>query len=181
MKETKADLILHPIRMKILQLLVNDSLTAQQMKERLPEIPQATLYRHLKKLYESGTVFVVDEQQIRGTVEKQYALQPKDASITADELKGYSKDQYMSLFMKYMANLLTEYEQYVSQELVDFEKDGVSMRQVSINLSDEEFKELIGELGQVYAKVIKNQPTPNRTKRTFANLIIPESKSRGVD
>ncbi|WP_456275273.1 helix-turn-helix domain-containing protein [Bacillus sp. AK128] len=177
MGESKADILLHPVRMRIIQSLVSESLTVQQMKDRLPDIPQATLYRHLKKLYESGTVFVIDEQPVRGTVEKLYSLQAKEANITKEELNGYTKDQYIQLFMKYMANLLSEYETYVSQESVDFEKDGVSLRQTSLYLSDEEFQQFIVEISQAYAKVVQNSPSPERKKRTFANLIIPSKKS----
>ncbi|MBM7663023.1 DNA-binding transcriptional ArsR family regulator [Bacillus mesophilus] len=173
MSESKADLLLHPIRMRILQSLINESLSAQQMREKLPEVPQATFYRHLKKLYESGTIFVTDEQPIRGTIEKVYSLSPNNSQINNGDLSEYTKDQHLELFMKYMANLLSEYEQYVSQGSFDFEKDGVSLRQATIFLSDEEFKDFLQEVSQAYAKVIKNQPSPNRKKRTFANIIIP--------
>lgn len=174
MSESKTDVILHPVRMRIIQSLVSEPLTVQQMKERMPDIPQATLYRHLKKLFESKVVFVVDEQQIRGTVEKWYALQPKEVNLGTDELANYNKEQYMTLFMKYIANIMAEYERYVSQEKVDFVNDGVSLRQASLYLSDEEFSSLIQELGQAYSKVLTNKAAPNRKKRTFANIIIPE-------
>lgn len=174
MSESKTDVILHPVRMRIIQSLVSEPLTVQQMKERMPDIPQATLYRHLKKLFESKVVFVVDEQQIRGTVEKWYALQPKEVNLGTDELANYNKEQYMTLFMKYIANIMAEYERYVSQEKVDFVKDGVSLRQATLYLSDGEFASLLQELGQVYSKVLTNKQAPNRKKRTFANIIIPE-------
>jgi len=174
MSESKADVILHPVRMRIIQSLVSEPLTVQQMKERMPDIPQATLYRHLKKLFESKVVFVVDEQQIRGTVEKWYALHPKEVNLGTDELANYTKEQYMALFMKYIANIMAEYERYVSQEKVDFVKDGVSLRHASLYLSDEEFTSLLQELGKVYSKVLTNKQAPDRKKRTFANIIIPE-------
>lgn len=174
MNDSKADILLHPVRMRIIQSLISEPLTVQQMKEILADIPQATLYRHLKKLFESGIVFVVDEQQIRGTIEKVYSLRPKEVTIANDELSHYSRDEYMALFMKYMANLMAEYERYISSNLIDFERDGVSLRQASLYLSDTEFSTLLQELSQVYGKVLTNKPAPDRKRRTFANLIIPE-------
>ena len=51
MKESKISILLNPIRMKIIQtLLVGQRLTVQQMNERLPDVPPATMYRHLNKL-----------------------------------------------------------------------------------------------------------------------------------
>lgn len=178
MSGSKVDILLHPVRMRIIQSLVSENLTVQQMRERLPDIPQATLYRHLNKLFDAGVVFVVQEQQVRGTIEKVYSLTPKEASITNEDIRNFSKEQYMELFMKYMANLLGEYERYVSQDSVDFEKDGVSLRQATLYLSDDEFMNLLKELGQVYAKVLNNGPAPERKKRIFANMIIPKAKEK---
>ncbi|KAA0547649.1 helix-turn-helix domain-containing protein [Bacillus sp. BGMRC 2118] len=178
MTESKVDILLHPVRMRILQSLVSENLTVQQMKERLPDIPQATLYRHLNKLFEAGVIFVIQEQQVRGTVEKLYSITPKEADITNNDIQRYSKEQYMELFMKYMANLLGEYERYVSQDKVDFEKDGVSLRQATMYLSDDEFQDFIHELRGVYAKILPNKPSAERRKRIFANIIIPEAREK---
>lgn len=175
MSESKADILLHPVRMRIIQAMMHEPLTVQQMKERLPDIPQATLYRHLKKLHEAGTVFVVEEQPIRGTIEKVYSLQPKEVHLSSNDVQHYSRDEYMGLFMKFMANLMSEYNRYVSQDGINFEKDGVSLRQASLHLSDEEFLTFVQELGQLYSKVLTNKPAPHRKKRTFANIIIPEA------
>ncbi len=55
MSTTRADLILHPLRLRIIETLVNsEPLTPQEMRMRLPGVAQATLYRHLKILTDSG-------------------------------------------------------------------------------------------------------------------------------
>lgn len=60
----KADALLHPVRMRIVQVPAQGrALTAQQLAEALTEVPQATPYRHLQKLVESGVLIVVDERQ----------------------------------------------------------------------------------------------------------------------
>ena len=75
MNQSKMKLILHPVRMKIIQSLLNGkNLTVQQLSQRAKDVPQATLYRHLNKLLEADFIQVVQENQIRGTVEKVYAL-----------------------------------------------------------------------------------------------------------
>ena len=54
------DLLLHPLRLRIIQLLFDGRrLTARQIAAAQPEIPQATLYRHLHQLVEGGVLVVV--------------------------------------------------------------------------------------------------------------------------
>ncbi|UHA58283.1 helix-turn-helix domain-containing protein [Metabacillus litoralis] len=79
--DSKAKLILHPVRMKIVQTLIGSKeYTVQQIAARLTDVPQATLYRHLNKLLEAEVLKVVKENQIRGTVEKIYALNEHEVS-----------------------------------------------------------------------------------------------------
>src|SRR4051794_12982276 len=100
-KESTVDVILHPIRMRIIQSLINQQRTAQQLKELLPDIPQASLYRHLKRLVEAGVIHIIDEIPNRGTIERVYSLQdPAKATISADKLNSFTKDEHLDLFFK---------------------------------------------------------------------------------
>lgn len=50
----KADLLLHPVRMRIVQqLIAGDPQAILQLAQRLGDVPQATLYRHMKLLLEA--------------------------------------------------------------------------------------------------------------------------------
>ena len=51
MIETR-DLLLHPVRLRIVQALVGSPMTPLHLKEQLGDVPQATLYRHLSQLFE---------------------------------------------------------------------------------------------------------------------------------
>jgi DNA-binding transcriptional ArsR family regulator len=177
MKESAVDVILHPVRMRIIQLLINQELTAQQLKELLGDIPQASLYRNIKKLMEAEVIHVVNEIPNRGTVEKVYSIyDPSKMVIGPEEMAKLSKDEHMSLFIKFFANLMGEYERYLGQEKIDFVADGVSFRQASLYLSDEELAELIKDLVSAFTKVIANKPEKGRRRRTVATIIIPEEK-----
>lgn len=178
-KESTVDVILHPVRMRIIQYLINQQLSAQQLKELLPDIPQASLYRNIKKLVESEVIHIVDEIPVRGTVEKVYSMQdPKAGSIGPDEINNLPKEEKMAMFIKYMANLMGEFERYINQQNVDFVADGVSFRQASIYLNDEEFLEFIKDLAAVYSKVLPNQHDKKRRRRTVATMMIPEPKEK---
>jgi hypothetical protein len=176
MKESTVDVILHPVRMRIIQYLINQKLTAQQLKELLPDIPQASLYRNLKKLLVTEVIHIVDEIPNRGTIEKVYSIHnPSKASIDPEDLNKLSSDEHLSLFIKFMANLMGEYERYLNQEHIDLIADGVSYRQASMYLSEEEHSQFRKELVAVYSKVITNEPKKGRRRRTIATIIIPEA------
>jgi DNA-binding transcriptional ArsR family regulator len=175
MKESTVDVILHPVRMRIIQTLINQKLTANQLKELLHDIPQASMYRNLKKLVEAEVIHIVDEIPNRGTVEKVYSIHDPNKSILGvEQLSNLSKDEHMGLFIKFLANLMGEYERYLNQEKIDIVADGVSFRQASMYLSDEEYAEFSNELVAVYTKVLPNQPKKGRKRRTVATIIIPD-------
>jgi DNA-binding transcriptional ArsR family regulator len=174
-KESTVDVILHPVRMRIIQSLINQQITVQQIKDLLPDIPQASLYRHIKKLVDAEVIHIIDEIPNRGTVEKVYSINdPNKMTLGIEELNKLSKDEHMGLFIKFMANLMGEYERYLQQEKIDLAVDGVSFRQTSVYLTDEEYADFIKELVSVYFKVTQNKPKKDRKRRTLATIIIPE-------
>jgi DNA-binding transcriptional ArsR family regulator len=173
-KTSKTKLILHPVRIKITQSLLNGKkLNVQQIAERLKDVPQATLYRHLSKLLEAEVIEVVQENQIRGTVEKVYGL--KEQSVNSpEELLSFSKEQHLELFFTFTTQLIGLYENYLNRGEVDLVRDGVSYRVANLNLTDEEFIELVKNMGSLIQKAMLNEPTQERKSRNIATIIIPE-------
>ena len=80
---SSADLLLHPLRLRIIQAFLGDrELTTGQLLAEIDGIPPATLYRQVATLAKAGVLVVVGERQVRGTVERTYALSVADAQIT---------------------------------------------------------------------------------------------------
>ncbi|MDG0794035.1 helix-turn-helix domain-containing protein [Cohnella ginsengisoli] len=174
MPESKADLILHPIRMRIIQSLIGGvQRTTQQIAELLTDIPQATLYRHLNKLRQAQLIEIVDQHQVRGTMEKVYRLAEHGADVPADDLKTMTPGQHMELFMKFIATLIGEYGRYLQQENFDLVRDGVSMRQVELYLTDEEYMQLLADMRAPLLRHSLNEPLEGRRRRNIATIVIP--------
>jgi DNA-binding transcriptional ArsR family regulator len=172
--DSKAKLILHPVRMKIVQTLIGErELSVQQIAGKLKDVPQATLYRHLNKLLAAEVIKVVKENHIRGTIEKIYALSENQIGVK-EGIEKSSRDEHLNLFITFMTHLLGQYENYLKQDQIDLFKDGVGFREAIVYLSDEEFHKFTLELSQVMKKVIENEPSNERTARHIANIFIPE-------
>ena len=87
MNKAKENILLHPVRLRIIMAAVNRQVTVQQLASELPDIPQATLYRNIKALAVAGILSVVREQRVRNTLEKTYALAEEGLFLTPEDLK----------------------------------------------------------------------------------------------
>ena len=55
------EIVMNPARQRIFQyLLVNETGTVKEMRKALPDIPSASLYRHVKILLDNGILTVVE-------------------------------------------------------------------------------------------------------------------------
>lgn len=170
-----AELIMNPIRLRLVMALVNRNLTPAQLGELLSDVPQATLYRHLNKLVKGTLVEVAEERQVRGTVEKVYRLNSQAPRFGPDDLREVSKDDWMRYFSNFVMGLLANFSHYLeSTEKPDFLADGVGFTEAPIYLNDAEFMQMAKELNEVLLKFVPNPPEPGRRRRLFTTIVIPE-------
>ena len=70
-----AEIAMNPARQRIFQyFLLHETGTVKEIRKALPDIPSASLYRHIKILADSSILMVVGENRIRGTVHSVYQL-----------------------------------------------------------------------------------------------------------
>lgn len=172
-QESTADLVLHPVRMRLIQLLSGNRLTPQEMVERLGDVPPATLYRHLAKLTAGGVVAVAEERPVRGAVEKVYTLPSAEVDVTRD-LMGASREEQMRWFTTFVATLLGNYGRYLAQPSYDLAKDGVGYRQWAFFLSDAEYQAFLEGLRALIQKAMANHPAPDRHRRLITTMFMPD-------
>ena len=172
--QLKIEAILHPTRIQIIQLLAREPMTVQEMLEELPITAQASLYRHLNALKKNAIVRVAEEKQVRGTVEKRYALNEKETTLTREEAGSLTKEEHMRYFMTFFTIVLQQVETYLEGE-VDFEKDGFGYHQLDLKLTEKEYEEFLND----YRSLLKHYSKKNSedgTKRTISNIIVPENR-----
>jgi hypothetical protein len=172
--ETRADLILHPIRLRIIQQFAcSTNLTAQAIGAALPDVPPATLYRHLNRLARGGVLAVVERRQVRGTTEKVYALPAGGANLTPADLEGASSEDHLRYFTVFVATLLGDFARYLGRGSVDFVADGVGYRQVPLYLSDAEFVQMAQAINLAISPLLANGPGAGRTRRMLSSIVMP--------
>jgi DNA-binding transcriptional ArsR family regulator len=181
MNESKLDLLLHPVRLRLLQSLIGEELTARQLAARLPQVAQATLYRHLNRLVEAELIRVVEENRVRGTVEKVYALQEDAASLSPEEIAGASREDHLRYFTTFVITLLDDFARYLQRENIDFAADGAGYRQVALFLTDEELLEFTGQVNKLVEEALEKRPAPGRRRRLLSSILIPQEETEGPD
>lgn len=173
-KESAADLILHPVRMRVIQQLGSGKpATAQQLAEALSDVPPATLYRHLAKLLQGGILEIVSQRQVRGAQEKTYGLKAQAAVLGPEEFAKASREDHMRYFASFLATLMGDYGRYLQRDHLDPVADGVGYRTIPLHLSDAEFHQLIRALQEALAPFRGLAESPERQLRHFSTILIP--------
>ncbi len=176
---SKVNFILHPIRMRIIQwILTQQETTAAEISSALPDVPQATLYRHINKLLEAEAIKVIRENQTRGTVEKVISLNIKQGQIKplADI---ETPQEHFEAFFSFLMILLGDFQDVLKENSTSLKEKGVMYRQSKVFLNDEELIEIAGKIQEILLEKTTNQPLPGRKLRTITSIILPKPEGAG--
>ncbi|TCN55816.1 helix-turn-helix protein [Rhodococcus sp. SMB37] len=108
-----ADIVLHPVRLRIVQQLGGRQLTTAALREELPDITQATLYRHIAALIAAQIVTVVDERRVRGTIERTLALGERMAHVGQDDLDAMSDAELRNAFLSFLGTVGEGFDKFI--------------------------------------------------------------------
>ncbi|MFH9980532.1 helix-turn-helix domain-containing protein [Streptomyces sp. NPDC017179] len=171
---TTADLLLHPVRLRIVQAFLGDrALTTGALREELSDVPSTSLYRHVARLVDAGVLMVVAERQVRGAVERTYVLRAAAAKMSADEVARMSPDDHRNAFMAFVAGLLDDVDRYLAREDVDPVRDGATYNLAGMWLDDAEYAAVLNDLVRVLQPRLALPPGPGRRRRILATVLLP--------
>ena len=177
MADKLMDCITNPVKCKLLlEIHSQGKATAKHLSDTYSDIPPATLYRHLKKMLSDGILKVVEETQIRGTVEKTYALAFNINSEMETMLEENSGELYMQYFMQYMIGFAKQFQQYCQSPNINIKKDMTGFSLSPLYLSDKELTSLVTDISHIISNVKDNKPNHERKLRTIGIIISPEEK-----
>lgn len=168
------DVLLHPIRLRIVLAMVGAEMTTAQLRERLPDVAPATLYRQVATLADSGLLEVVGEEQKRGGVERTYRVVEEAASIGPEDAGAMTSEQHMSAFMTFVGAMIHSFGRYLDHPDSDPSRDGVGYRQAGIWLTPKELEELVADLGEALAPYLEHEPAPGRSRSMLNTVLIPD-------
>jgi len=178
----KVEILMHPVRMKISQALMRNKengLTSLEMVKIIKDVPQATLYRHIQILLDSGIIRVIKEKKVKSVSEKYYTLNEDEARLDAREWKKASHQEKLNYISYYQLSLMSQYQNYLKKlEKQNCPEDGATFSLVELKIDDESFKEFQNELNELITKYYHTTSKNNgkdATVRTIAVTIIPDA------
>ena len=174
MNTAKEDLLLHPVRARILVAVGARRVTAQQLADELPDIPQATLYRNINLLAAGGVLAVVGERPIHNTVEKTYALAGAGSFLGPEDLKDAQPEDYMRLYTRYLGTLLGYFTRYIQRGHADLAHDNVLFQITPLYLSEAETQSLGQAITAAVLPYIHNAPSPERRRSLLGLTFFPD-------
>ena len=154
-------------RQRIMQVIMTKKeATSAEIGEELPDVPRASLYRHIKVLLDAEVIVVVRETFKRGSIEKTYAMA---SQVPYED----SNEEYNSLIQSALMGLQGEFYRYFSGENPDPQRDLLTVGSASLVMSDEEMKEFIIAYGELIQKYMPNKPVEGRKVRKVTLIVSP--------
>lgn len=170
-----ADVLLHPVRMRILQALFDaDPLTTTQLRDRLPDIAPATMYRHIAVLADAGVLEVVAEKRVRGVVERSYRVSQEQGVVDPAARAAMTREDHRRAYTTFAASLMSDFDRYLSHEDADPASDGVVYRQAAVWLTDEEFAAMIEEIESAVVGRFGQARDESRVRRVISLVVVPD-------
>lgn len=162
-------IIMNPTRMRIIQyLMLHETGTTAQMKEELIDISPASLYRHIKILEEAKLIVVIQENRIRGVVERVYQIN-KENPLSKDT----SNENIKQVIDSSLLNIMGVFNRYLNNEENDPQKDLLFLTTSTLLLSDEEFLEFTKEIGDIFNVIVNNKKNDDRKVRRITLISSP--------
>jgi len=165
------EIILNPVRMRIIQEIASgQTITANELCERISDVPRTTMYRHIKILIDNNILSVVSEKKVRGSLERTLALNISEVS-KHNTIENAAENAFGFLMTNY-----AKFHKYFNGENPDPAKDKIFLNNTVLMMSDKEFDQFIEELRQLILKY-NFKLTDKRKARDISIISSPVEKN----
>ena len=171
---SRSDLLLHPVRLRILLALTGEELTTADLQGRLRDVPQATLYRQVGRLVDGGVIEIASEERIRGGVERRLRIAEGQDFLGPEDAAAMTAEQHLEGFITFSGLMIDAFGRYLDHPDADLSSDPVGYRQAALWLTDEEAAAMVDELRAVLVRYLACEPRDDRGRITLSTVLIPD-------
>lgn len=169
----KADLIIHPARLQIMQLIAGGSMSTTELAERLPALPKSSIYRHLRLMLEGGLVEVAETRPVKGTLEKFYRL-AQPPHLSQEDIGKFSREDHVRLFTTFLASQLQDFSDYLDADPhYNFQDDHTGFSMLTFYASPAELDHFLTELRSLITRNAVFPPEEGRKRHKIAIITHP--------
>jgi len=174
MSDTRASLVLHPVRLRVLQAALGREVTTAQLAAALADIPTATLYRHVAALVDGGVLEVASERAVRGATERTLRVALPAAHLGAEEVAELSTTEHLDGVTAFLGGILQSATDYLTSPSAAPARDGFGFRQAALWADERELQVFLSQLRDLLAQAAAQQPGPGRRRRVLTTLLVPD-------
>lgn len=158
------NLLMNPVRIMIMQYLtIHETATASEIIRSLNDVSRATVYNHIKILEENKLICVVQENQIRGTLEKTFSIKKTGEHNQSD----------YSMVINYLLNLMVDFQQYFEQTNKLMKEEMLFIDRSVMYLDDERYRDFFNEYTMLCKKYFNYGCSENKKVRTISLISSP--------
>lgn len=172
---TRTDALLHPVRIRIVMALQDNTLNTAQIASLLGDVPLTTLYRHINILLASGTITVAKETPFHGAVEREFCLVEPATYLDAQ------RDKPTAAEILGLVNALTDvvrerFGRYVADAPMPPPTGEVSLLVKSVYLTDAQHDALRHHMMDLIRSPENWNPSPGRSRRLLGFFAVPDEE-----
>jgi hypothetical protein len=165
------DVLLHPIRWRIVQRVLGREVTTTDLKRDLPDVPTTTLYRHVAALIDAGYLTVVRERKIRGTTERTLTLdQTKVGRIDEREARAMTPAQHRQAFLMLLTRLAADFDRVVESGDLYPRIHQLGYSQLALYLSSEDMAAFRSAFAALVEPYLAESPGTDRVVLSMFSL-----------
>ncbi len=171
-------LISHPVRLRIAQLLYGRQLTTTQIAAAMPDVPKASLYRHVQRLLEGEVITVVETHLVKGIEERVYTTVKSALHLTAEDRQaGIDVDEFADFIRIYGALAVDDMATYVASH-PQLDVNVLAFRDYDFYATDEEFTALRDAIWRLLNEAQARSASHECTARRLLVLSFPAQESQ---
>lgn len=171
------DVVMQPVRLRIIEQIDSREVTTADLRKALPDIPVATLYRHIAALVDAGIVAVVEERKVRGAVERTLALGERDAHVGQEEVRDMDPERLRQAFATFLAHLAENFESFLAAD-DDGSRDFLGFGMTRLHVTPDDLADIQRKLGEILTPYLGATGDGRRTV-TLSTTLVPEAGRRG--
>jgi hypothetical protein len=171
------DLLLHPVRTRIVAEFSGRRRTVRELAAALPDVPQTTLYRQVGVLVDGGVLEVVDQRATGGPAERVYRVAEGADRMTAEEIDRLTPEEHARWFSVYTASLADAFSRYVASDGAVPSVDGLGYQRAVVHLTEAERAAFGARVDALVADLLALPPDPARRPYHLASIVVPEPRS----
>jgi DNA-binding transcriptional ArsR family regulator len=169
----KADLIIHPARLQILQALASRPMSTAGLAELLSGLPKSSIYRHIRALLEGGMIEVAETRPVKGTLEKFYRL-AQPLHLSQADLSGFTREDHLRYFAMFLASQLQAFSDYLAASpQYNFQDDRTGYSEAGFYATPQELDEVLIALNQRIMQAAANPAAETRHRHKIAIITHP--------